>query len=205
MSDDDSSQLQLADLYSFDVDEFNCISTVVSSSQEAAKSCTDVAGFQPQSSGFVFTNVFADDDTRALFVRILDFVRSNRETVSFPFRCDGVSHSNHYITTVHPVQRKHVRFSNRLLDSDERPLRTRWLTQPENADNTADYIVCSLCNRLNEQSEWVEFQEMIDRCLWDSEKLMYCGYTVCTACERGVEQRLFTTDSKRTDPSSLSG
>jgi hypothetical protein len=178
------------DLYTYEVDEFQhvCGAGCGGSTQ---LNFTDNAG----QLGYVFSDMFADTATRELFVRVLDYVRDSSETISFPFRCDSETHHVYQRCVVFMSSSRRVAFVNRMVGKDPRPSGVRWVRNVSNNSQSADFLCCSICNRLSNQNNgWTEFQQLVEENTWSGEgAAMQCSMTVCPECENGVVQRISET------------
>ncbi len=175
------------ELYTYEVDEFEhvCGANYGGSTQlQLANSDGEL--------GYFFANMFADSETRALFTRILDHVRSSSETTSFPFRCDSETHRVYQRCVVFMSSSRRVAFVNRLIGMDPRPSGVRWVRHSSDSNSASDFACCSMCNRLKVQEQrWIEFEQLVDEKGWASDGAsMQCLMTVCGDCESGVLQRL---------------
>ncbi len=175
----------LSETFAYEVDDYDVI---------CRSGASDAYGYRildrgVESPNIQFDSIFTDDKTCGLFRKLLQHSRDNMDIVSFPYRCDTETLSQYYRLTVSMSGSGRVMFFNKMLGYDARKNGVRWeRTTDGGADATP---LCSICNRLQVNDGWMEFQEMVDTGLWPSNGVaMECGYTVCDNCERGIDQRI---------------
>ncbi len=179
------------EIQTFEVDQFNCIRGVVCGGQNLLEALSGRNEGQ-----LTFDQIFSDDRTRNLYCNLVEHVRSTSETISFPFRCDGESHSVYLRTMVFLSSAKNVGFVNRVTGYDSRPAGIKLVR--EFVDENHEYRCCSICNRLSrddaENTVWEEFQTLVDSGKYTAtETPMRCVFDVCSDCERAVTQRMNET------------
>ena len=175
----------LKDTFAYEVDDFDTICRSGSSDafgqriNDETYLATDIS----------FDSMFTDAKTRKLFRKLLSHSRNHNHVVSIPYRCDTETSCQYYRLSVSISGARRVMFFNKLLGCDPRKNGVRWDRISSDNDDSTD--LCSICNKLSVNGEWQEFQELVDTNLWPaSGKEMKCAYTVCTQCERGVDQRI---------------
>lgn len=181
---------ELADTFTYEVDAYNMICRTGSSHGKAFHE-RDLAFSTTTKS---FDSMFTDEKTKSVFRNILEQVRTHKSVVSFPYRCDTESYCTYYRLTVSISTTSHVLFYNKLLGMDSRANGVVW--KPVKAEGNQSTPLCSVCNSLFADGNWMELQEMIDLKLWKpDDTAMPCNYTVCDSCERGIGHRI--SESKK--------
>ncbi len=173
--------------HSFEVDEFDLICGPVCGGKIHSES--DFLEAQQQLS---FGDIFADESTRAIFMMLLNHVRTTSETISYPYRCDSETHCVYLRAVISKSSTMHVGFVNKVLGYEPRSENAR-LIRDFNCDNP-DFIVCSICNRLEHGRQWMEFQELVEIGIWPANgKVMKCHFGICAECEHAINQRVAET------------
>lgn len=175
----------LEESFAYEVDDYNtvCNKGPLNSTEKNDPDQTHLSRHRS------FDSIFSDDKTREVFNRLLSHTRNSRDVVSFPYRCDTEKKCHYYRLIVSISSARHVLFFNKLLASDARQNGVRWLRSKSLSPDASN--VCSICNRILFAQRWVEFQELVDASLWPADNSeMSCSYTVCSQCERGINQRI---------------
>lgn len=174
----------LSDTLAYEVDDYDNICSIGSAQRNGGVSSVGSAPVAMK-----FSSIFADDKTLAVFTRLLDHARASSDAVSFPYRCDSENTCNFYRLTVSISAARHVLFFNKLLGSDLRSMEIRW--QHSFVDDSTALDTCSICNKIQFNSQWHYFQQLVEQKHWPaSGKHMYCRSTVCFDCDRGISQRI---------------
>ena len=99
------------------------------------------------------------EDVRKLYEDVLASVRSQKKTVSFPYRCDTELDKQYLTLTLTPfMQNNSVQFYSRIVDKI--PFKT---DKPVKLDfGKSGILRCSVCNRLHCQNEWVEPEKAVN-------------------------------------------
>ncbi len=182
----------VVDTFGYEVDEYDLICQIRTTRDPAA---AEESG-EHYSADTPFDSIFGDEKTRSLFRRILQHVRTSRDTVTFPFRCDTQVASKFFSLTASVSTARHVLFFNKLLGVDPRPEGIEWLRRTTNAAGSLP--VCSICNQIRIEGVWRHFQEGVELGLWPAHgSEMPCSSTVCEKCERGVHQRIRQAERRR--------
>lgn len=175
------------DVFTYEVNEFGRVSSTKDDGHTQLS--INPSGDDPELS---FDRIFADTETYHLMQKVLNHVRATAETVSFPYRCDTETQCKYHRNIVFQSSSRRVAFLNKLVGTEERPTGTRW--NRIFVLKNGEYICCSICNRVRHDDIWKEFQQLVDADVWPrGGKPMHCSLTVCTDCERGVNQRIAET------------
>jgi len=180
-------QVGIHEIYSFEIDEFDFIcgpNTRGNAFIEAA------AGKTKQQTPF--EAIFSDKSTASLHLMLLEHVRLTSETISYPYRCDTESHCVFLRAVVSKTSTMRVGFLNKVLGYEARPTGTRLVR--EFVTESADFCMCSICNRVNHNDRWIEFQQLVETNAWPANgKIMRTQFEACKDCNNSIGQRIAET------------
>jgi len=173
--------------HSFEVDEFDLICGPICGGRVRVNSGV-VGAIQQQN----FSEIFADQSTRSIFMMLLNHIRSTSETISYPYRCDTETHCVYLRAIISKSSAMNVGFVNKVLGYEPRSDNARLVRTFDT--NCPDFMVCSICNRLEHENNWMEFQELVEKNIWPADgKLMKCLFDTCLECEEALIQRVAET------------
>lgn len=149
-------------------------------------------GTENSSAQLQFQDLFGDPRTFTLFSKIVEHVRENNSTITFPYRCDSDTCTYHYQALISKSKFKYVVFASNLLDRDERPGGVVWnKTFAGHNTHGNSRPVCSVCGKIGLDDAWFEFQQLVDDKRWPAEATeMQCHHDLCFFCENAVLQRI---------------
>ncbi len=182
-----TAQTGIHETHSFEVDEFNFICGPICGGSKIAN-----VGVSATNQQVLFEDIFSDDKTRLILLDLLNYVRRTSETISYPYRCDTESHSIYLRAIVSKSSSMRVGFVSKVLGYEPRPGNTRLECYCKPDD--PDYSLCSICNRIDVDGAWLEFQELVEQGIWPaSGKPLGCAFDTCVDCERALCQRVAET------------
>ena len=180
-------QSSIEELHSFEIDEFGFICEVSLGREVPEESKSRVSKQQVQ-----FKNIFSDVNTANLHEKLVDHVRLTSETISYPYRCDSETHCIFLRVVVSKTSNMRVGFLNKVVGREPRPFDN--ILVREFVTDNADFTMCSICNRLNVNKTWLEFQQLVDENVWPANgKVMRCSFDTCTNCVNAIDQRIAET------------
>ena len=191
MSDNEYNE-GIHEIHSFEVDEFDIVCGPVCGGKVVSST-----GVVPARHQVHFNQIFADAKTRALFMMMLNHVRATSETISFPYRCDTETHCVYLRAVVSKSSTMHVGFVNKVMEYELRPENARLVCSL--SSENPDFTLCSICNRLRHENQWLEFQQLVDQEIWPADgKPMGCQFDTCANCENALRQRVAETQRSYT-------
>ncbi len=132
----------------------------------------------------------ADDETRELYRKIHDRVRSSGKSVVLPFRCDSPSLQRYMRMTIRPEDDGQLMYESRLLRVE--PQRKLVALEVKAPRSHAVLTMCSCCKRaLLEPAGWLEMEDVSARLKLDtSQKVPDLRYTTCPDCAHSLDHSL---------------
>lgn len=126
----------------------------------------------------------AGEESRRIHRQLLRAVRSQREPLSLPFRCDSPDVRRHMRLEMHPAGGDAVAFRAVLLRAEKRPhLR---LLDPDEPRSPGLVVSCSFCHRIREQEGggWLDIDTAAERLgLLVASHPPRLAHGVCPACK----------------------
>ena len=180
-------QNNIDELLSFEIDEFGFICEVSRGRETLEEPKSKASKQQVQ-----FKNIFSDANTADLHEKLVDHVRLTSETISYPYRCDSETHCIFLRVVVSKTSTMRVGFLNKVVGRELRPFDN--ILVREFVTDKADFTMCSICNRLNLDENWLEFQQLVDQNMWPANgKVMRCCFDTCANCVNAIDQRIAET------------
>jgi hypothetical protein len=180
------AHLGIHESHSFEVDEFNIICGAVCGGEMVTGTSLDTA------QQVLFSDIFSDEKTRSIIYSLLTHVRQTSERISYPYRCHTPTHCVYLKAVVSKSSSMRVGFVNKLLGYEPRPgnARLECYTNKE----SPDFSLCSICNRLEHDGVWLEFQQLLEQKGWPATgRRMGCSFDTCENCENALGQRIAET------------
>ena len=124
-----------------------------------------------------------DPETRELWQLIVTRVRSTRQEIAVPLRCDSPSARRWFEMTVTAGPREHVRFRCALVFEDPRPPVACLDADATRSGAAEELRVCGWCGRGSDGGDWLEFEELLQtsRAL-EADMVPPVTYGVCGDC-----------------------
>lgn len=180
-------QVGIEEVQSFEIDEFDYICDINLGWKKRTNSC-EAASKQQMN----FRDIFSDANTADLHLLLLEHVRLTSETISYPFRCDTETHCVFLRAVVSRTSSMRVGFLNKVMGYEPRPLGNRLIRKFVTVDS--DFTMCSICNRLYHDEQWIEFQQLVESQVWPANgKEMRCSFDTCKNCVTSINQRMAET------------
>ena len=131
----------------------------------------------------------SNEETRHLYAMILDRVRTGRNEVVVPFRCDGPSVRRFMELEVSPRPKSHVQFQGRIVREEGRPAVPLLDSSINRGD---DFLkICSWCKRVQAQREWLEVELAVDKLeLFNRKRLPQLTHGICEDCGVSLRRQL---------------
>ncbi len=126
-------------------------------------------------------------ETEYLYYLLLDEVRTRRQAVTVPFRCDGPALRRFMRLTISPLEDDGVRFESTLVR--QQPRRTLAFLDAETRRTAAALTICGWCKRVEIGQRWLDLERavaMLD--LFRSPALPQQNQGVCADCGRRLRR-----------------
>ena len=121
------------------------------------------------------------EKTIYLYDLILNHVRNNNKTVSFPFRCDAPELRRGLSFKIIPLANNHVEFRSTLEWTEFRPQ----VTLLHHSDCRIDDVlsICSICKKVEVEESWEEVEVAMNHFkLGEAKKLPSLSHGYCPEC-----------------------
>ncbi len=129
------------------------------------------------------------EQTISLYSTILDHVRSNNKSISFPFRCDAPEYRRFLELEIVPLQNQHVEFRSILRWSEHR--KSISLLRQDIDRSNEMLVICSICKRAQQDTQWKEIEEVVRELhLGEPRKAPTLTHSYCDKCLSVVKQSL---------------
>lgn len=127
----------------------------------------------------------ADMETQHLYRVILSKVRTDREVICLPFRCDA-PHLRRYMEMVlRPWGAKGVEFNCRVVRDEPRPPVPLFTSTAAHSDRSI--TMCSWCKKIA-TPKWREVEEAIEQMhLFELSHMPQISHSVCDQCHRQIQ------------------
>lgn len=179
-----------ASVVSYTIDTDDIIVEVSSSWQEFAKENFAVGLTEREVVGQSLWEFIRDHSTQSLYKVLLRAVRSKKQPISFPFRCDSPRVRRYMVMNVTPHASGHVSFTNELVETRSR--NPEIFFQNQLGANKLYYVMCSVCNKVRpyeEDDEWLEVEEAFAAMALEDEPVQVV-YEVCKTCSNAMHSSL---------------
>lgn len=177
-------QIGIEEMQSFEIDEFDFVCNV----NIAGKQHIYPDQVEPKRR-ISFREIFSDASTADLHQSLIEHVRLTSETISYPYRCDTETHCVFLRAVVSRTSSTRVGFLNKMLGYEPRPADSRLIRKY--VTDESDFTMCSICNRLEHDERWFEFQQLVELQLWPANgKEMRCSFHTCINCATSINQRM---------------
>ncbi|MEM7167483.1 MAG: hypothetical protein AAF581_18635 [Planctomycetota bacterium] len=123
----------------------------------------------------------ANDQVRHIYQILLDRVRSLRETLVVPFRCDGPDVRRFMELQLTPVTNEGVRLEARLVREERREFIRLLGADPHRSDEFV--TICSWCKKVQHDGRWLDLEAAVARQgLFVANELPQLTHGICEQC-----------------------
>lgn len=124
------------------------------------------------------------DELSALYRHLLHVVRSKRQELMLPFRCDSPDVIRHMVMTLRSVNGGQIDFENHLLRVEKREP-VRWPSAPAETSPPENIPICGLCRRVFLEGKWVELTRGVVMARMASNSVPpHVKESLCEVCAR---------------------
>jgi len=124
---------------------------------------------------------------KKLYKELIAAVRKTQEEINISFRCDSPEKLRFMQMNLYPIMENGIAFQNILL---KEKLKEEGYTPEVLAIlGEAGYPMCSKCNKIKINSEWIELEEALKRKLLENKNLK-AHYGICSECATSIKNSI---------------
>lgn len=160
------------------LDQENVIVVIAGPWNEFAENNAGNGSYQESVLGQPLLDFISGKVTKQYWLEVFSKVRLSNVPLSIDYRCDAPFAKRFMQMTLSPEANGALRIRSRLLQEDSLP-RSVLITRAEQRSKHTR-VRCSLCNRINQQGDWLETEQLsrLNACFdWE------VTYGVCPACQ----------------------
>jgi hypothetical protein len=138
-------------------------------------------------------NTIADQETRELYIALVQRVRQTGQPVRIPYRCDSPTERRSLLMTILLADEGLIEFSSRLVRAEPRPSVALLEPDAERGDDTVS--ICGWCNKVDVPGTgYVELEEAIGHLgLFEEMPLPRITQVACPECGAAVRRIIYGT------------
>jgi hypothetical protein len=184
---DSRTQVRGGETYNYTIDESDLIVSVDDRWTQFAQLNDGTELTRSAVIGRSIWDFIGGSDTRNLYRVVFERVRSENLSIKLPYRCDSPGLLRHMELEICVGRDKDLKLSGRLLRQENRS------PSPSTDGSTAlpehNFLMCSLCKRVQESEEWINPEVVISKFnVFEAATEKRIEYSVCETCRDFVKR-----------------